>query len=161
MKTKNLGAKRYREPIESSNFYNIKCIDMNSKIKPLKKKEDNSILENKTFEIIDLTKQKELEIKEIIISNNKENENNNLNTIIINENDTVPNSIEENSEEHKNNYDLVPYIEINQPEDELIVINNNMKYKRFNIQSDNIQIRIEIEENNNENELILLINDNE
>ena len=77
MKTKNLGAKRYREPIESSHFYNIKCIDMNSKIKPLKKKEDNSISENKTFEIIDLTKQKELEIKEIIISNNKENENNN------------------------------------------------------------------------------------
>ena len=158
MKTKNLGAKRYREPIESSHFYNIKCIDMNSKIKPLKKKEDNSILENKTFEIIDLTKQKELEIKEIIISNNKENENNNSNTIIINENDTVPNSIEENSEEHKNNYDLVPYIEINQPEDELIVINNNMKYKRFNIQSDNIQIRIEIEENNNDSRNICITN---
>ena len=158
MKTKNLGGKRLREPYDSSNNFKFKYIEICSKENSFKKKEKNHILENqKNEEIIDLTIPKQLEVKEIRISNDTKSQEKDDKTIIINENDdnTVPNSIDEISSDLDERNKLIPYIEIIQPEKELNLFNNdniNLKLSnnKINLNSDNIQIRIKIEKNDDD-----------
>ena len=159
MKTKNLGGKRLREPCNSSNNYQFNYIEINNYVNSIKKKEKNHILENKeNEEIIDLTKPKKFEVKEIRISNSVKSEEKDDKTIRINENDdnTVPNSIDEISDDLEESNDLC--IEIDQSKEEVNLDNNeniddklNNNNNKINLNFDDDKFTIEIKQNYEQN----------